>query len=556
MKRKKEPSSQGGAGDRSGMFRSIDSTLQELESPDQDQDEPLLKKVRDLERRNAMIQSLLHITVSISSTLNFQEVLKKIVDAVVSITDCSRGFLMLYDDDGKLNFTIARNRDQAELQEKDFKISQSIIQKVAESGIPAFLSNVREVQNLKDSQSIIDLNINTAICIPLIHDGRLGGVIYADSEHISATFSESDLSIMKAFGEQAVIALENAKRHGELILSKKSLENQNLNLKKKLSERYEFSGMVGRSKEMRSVFDTISKVAPLSTTILIQGETGTGKELIAKAIHHNSPRKDRPMLSVNCGALPRDLLESELFGYRRGAFTGADQDRTGLFEAASGGTVFLDEIGEMAVELQVKLLRTLQEGEIRRLGDERARSIDVRMISATNKDLAMEVERGTFRRDLFYRLNVVPIRIPPLRERREDVLPLADFFMEKYALIMGVRKPGLTRPAKELLLGHAWVGNVRELEHAIERALALGEGGDMVDVDQFQQILSGNAGASAEAEDGTSLKERLMSLEKDYINVMLIRNGWNVSKTASVLKISRQQLYIKIKRFGLAAEGR
>jgi transcriptional regulator with PAS, ATPase and Fis domain len=304
---------------------------------------------------------------------------------------------------------------------------------------------------------------------------------------------------------------------------------------------------------MHSIFDTISKVAPLSTTILIQGETGTGKELIAKAIHHNSPRKDKPLLSVNCGALPRDLLESELFGYRKGAFTGADQDRTGLFEAANGGTVFLDEIGEMAVELQVKLLRTLQEGEIKRLGDDRARSINIRLISATNKDLAAEVERGAFRRDLYYRLNVVPILIPPLRERREDILPLADFFIEKYALIMGVKRPGLTRPAKELLLNHVWAGNVRELEHAIERALALGEGGDVVDVDQFQQILSNDVGA-AEPDEGTSLKERLLVLERDYINRMLVKNGWNVSKTATSLKISRQQLYIKIKRFGLAAE--
>lgn len=551
MKRKKEPPSWRGTDDRSDMFSSIDSTLQELDSPDQD--ESLLEKVRELERRHAIVQTLLHITASISSTLNFQEVLKKIVDAVVSITDCGRGFLMLYDDDGKLNFTIARTRDQTELQEKDFQISQSIIKKVAESGIPMFLSNVREVQNLKDSPSIIDLNINTAICIPLVHEERLVGVIYADSDRISAKFSEADLSIMNAFGGQAVIAIENAKRHGELMLSKKSLENQNVSLKKRLSERYEFSGMVGRSKEMRAIFDTISKVAPLTTTILIQGETGTGKELIAKAIHHNSPRKDRPLLSLNCGALPRDLLESELFGYRRGAFTGADQDRTGLFEAANGGTVFLDEIGEMAVELQVKLLRTLQEGEIKRLGDDRARSINVRLVSATNKDLAAEVERGSFRRDLYYRLNVVPILIPPLRERREDILPLADFFIEKFALVMGIRKPGLTRPAKELLLNHVWMGNVRELEHAIERALALGEGGDVVDVDQFQQILSSDV-AAAETDEGTSLKERLLVLERDYINRMLVKNGWNVSKTAASLKISRQQLYIKIRRFGLAAE--
>lgn len=550
MNRKKGSSSR--EGDGSDMFRSIESTLQELDSPEQN--EQLIEKVHNLERRHAIIETLLHINASISSTLNFQEVLKKIVDAVVTITDCSRGFLMLYDEDKNVSFAIARTKDRKELAEKDFRISQSIIRKVAETGIPVFLSDVRETNNFKDSRSVIDLNINTAICIPLKDDEKLVGVIYADSEHISEKFSESDLSLMKAFGGQAVVALENARRHGELMLSKKSLENQNITLKKKLGERFEYSGMIGRSKEMHAIFDTIRKVAPLSTTILIQGDTGTGKELIAKALHYNSTRKDKPMLTVNCGALPKDLLESELFGYRKGAFTGADQDRIGLFEAANGGTVLLDEIGEMAVELQVKLLRTLQESEIKRLGEERARPIDVRLISATNRNLVAEVERGTFRRDLYYRLNVVPIHIPPLRDRREDILPLAEFFIEKFALVMGIPRPALTRGTKELLLTHNWIGNVRELEHSIERALALGDGGDVVDIDQFQHIISRDEGVAPELSDDVSLKERLLALERDYIRKMLIKNGWNVSKTAQGLRISRQQLHIKIKRFGLSPD--
>jgi len=215
--------------------------------------------------------------------------------------------------------------------------------------------------------------------------------------------------------------------------------------------------------------------------------------------------------------------------------------------------VLLDEIGEMAVELQVKLLRTLQEGEVKRLGEERVRPVDFRLISATNRDLVAEVERGNFRRDLYYRLNVVPIYIPALRDRREDILPLAEFFIEKYALVMGISRPALTRGVKELLLSHNWIGNVRELEHSIERALALGEGGDVVDIDQFQQIISED-NSVPDLSDDVSLKERLMALEKDYIRKMLIKNGWNVSKTALGLKISRQQLHIKIKRFGLSPD--
>jgi len=426
MKRKKDRFGQSKCKNASEILQSLDSELDELDISDE---KDLKERMMELQRSYSIIQTLLSISSSISSTLNLQELLRRIVDAVVEITDCDRGFLMLSGEDGKLSFAIARSKSREELSEKDFEISGSIVEKVAATGDPLFLSNVQAANNFKDKRSIIDLNINTAICIPLIFKENLVGVLYADSKHISNNFSSSNLSIMKAFSGQAVVAIENARRHGELLLSKKTLENQNINLKKELAGRYEFSGIVGRCEAMHSIFDTIEKVAPLGTTILIQGETGTGKELIAKAIHHNSPRKDKPMLTINCSALPKDLLESELFGYKKGAFTGAEQDRVGLFEAADGGTLFLDEIGEMAVELQVKLLRTLQEGEVKRLGEEFSRKVDVRIVSATNRDLVREVESNNFRRDLYYRLNVVQISIPPLRERPEDILPLADFFL-------------------------------------------------------------------------------------------------------------------------------
>ena len=297
----------------------------------------------------------------------------------------------------------------------------------------------------------------------------------------------------------------------------------------------------------------ITKVAPLSTTVLIQGETGTGKELIAKAIHYNSTRKGATMVSINCGALPKHILESELFGYRKGAFTGAEEDRAGLFEAANGGTLFLDEIGEMPVELQVKLLRALQEGEIRRVGDDRPITVNVRVIAATNRDLAVEVEKGKFRNDLFYRLNVVPIFLPPLRDRQEDVLPLAEFFLERYSKRMDRRKPVLTRSAKEMLLTHSWTGNVRELENAIERALALGEGRDTLDVDQFEHLIDKRHAVDA-PDTEAPLKSMAQIWEKQFIRKMLVKNSWNVSKTASVLKISRQQLHNKIKKHSLSPE--
>jgi Nif-specific regulatory protein len=508
-------------------------------------------KAQEIERRYSVIETLLHVSASINSILNYEEVLNKIVDAVVRITGGSRGLLMLKDErTGELLPALARSKDGQDMPHEDFDVSLSVVRKVAESGQPLFISNVGEEEDLKDQRSIVDLNIMTVICIPLRFENRLIGVIYSDSDTISERLSPSDLSIMNAFGAQAAVAIENARRHGELETVKKSLEKQNVSLREELAGRYEFAGMIGRSRAMQQIFDVVRKVAPLSTTVLIQGETGTGKELIAKAIHYNSVRKTKPIVSINCGALPREILESELFGYRKGAFTGADQDRAGLFEGANGGTIFLDEIGEMPVDLQVKLLRVLQDGEVRRVGEDFSRSVDVRVVSATNRDLASEVEAGNFRRDLFYRLNVVPINIPALRERQEDILPLAEFFLGKFSEEMKKRKPAVTRAAKELLLQHEWLGNVRELENAIERALALAEGSDVLDVAQFEHLVRRPvAGQLAGGEE--TLKSMLVVWEKELIRKMLITHSWNISRTAASLKISRQQLHNKIKRYNL-----
>jgi transcriptional regulator with GAF, ATPase, and Fis domain len=448
---------------------------------------------------------------------------------------------------GGLVAALGRSKDGRDTAREAFDVSLSVVRKVAESCEPLFITNTLDEAELKDQKSIVDLKIMTVICIPLRFAGKLVGVIYSDSDTVSESFSEADLSILNAFGAQAAVAIENAKRHGELETVKRALETQNVVLREELSARYEYSGMVGRSASMQRIFDVIRKIAPLSTTILIQGETGTGKELIAKAIHYNGARKARPIVSINCGALPRDILESELFGYRKGAFTGAEQDRAGLFEAAHGGTIFLDEIGDMSVDLQVKLLRVLQEGEVRRVGDDFSRSVDVRVISATNRDLAREVEAGNFRRDLFYRLNVVPICVPPLRERQEDILPLVDFFLTKFSNEMKKSKPALSRDAKELLLQHEWKGNVRELENAIERALALAEGRSELRAAQFDQLArTPMFGEFAEGED--SLKSKLLVWEKEIIQKMLIMHSWNISQTAEALKISRQQLHAKIRR--------
>ena len=534
----------------SNIFDDIDARIKEIQS--ERTGEGTASKVHEMERRYSIIETLLNVSASINSILNFDDVLNEIVDAVVRITAGNRGILMLKDErTGALHPVLARSKEGKTMPHEGFDVSQSVVRRVAESGEPVFISNVGEEDDLKDQRSIVDLNIMTVICIPLCFEDTLVGVIYSDSDAISERFAPSDLAIMNAFGAQAAVAINNAKRHGELETATRSLEKQNVSLREELAGKYEFSGMVGRSHAMQQIFDLIRKVAPLSTTVLIQGDTGTGKELIAKAIHYNGTRKKKPIVSINCGALPREILESELFGYRKGAFTGADHDRAGLFEAASGGTIFLDEIGEMPMDLQVKLLRVLQDGEVRRVGEDSSRSVDVRVVSATNRDLASEVEAGNFRRDLFYRLNVVPIHISPLRERQEDILPLAEFFLTKFSEEMKKPKPVFSRASKELLLRHQWLGNVRELENAIERALALAEGKDVLEAAQFEHLAKRPAfGQHAEAEG--PLRSMLFGWEREIIQRTLIANSWNISKAAVALKISRQQLHAKIKKHKLA----
>jgi Nif-specific regulatory protein len=346
------------------------------------------------------------ITKALNSTLNLNEVLEKIIDSTIQLADMDRGFLMLADEGGALEFKIARDRDKRPLDKEEFTISYSIVNDVAQRGEPLFISDILEDSRFRDQKSVLDLQLKRAVCVPLMLEKTVIGVLYTDSNRLSPSFARGEMSIVTAFASQAAIAIENAKLHGDLVLSRENLALENQKLRQELSGKYEFSGIIGKSRPMQEIFFTIRKIASLSTTVLIQGETGTGKELIARAIHFNGSRKGAQLVTINCGAMPKELLESELFGHKKGSFTGAVSDKAGLFETASGGTIFLDEIGEMPLELQVKLLRVLQEGTIRRIGENADRKVDVRVIAATNRDLSEDVKAGIFRRDLFYRLCV------------------------------------------------------------------------------------------------------------------------------------------------------
>jgi DNA-binding NtrC family response regulator len=334
-------------------------------------------------------------------------------------------------------------------------------------------------------------------------------------------------------------------------LEVRALRDENRQLKAELGRRYEFDNIIGRSEPMQEIFATIERVAPTRATVLLAGESGVGKDLIARAIHFHSPRRDRPLVKINCTAIPENLMESELFGYEKGAFTGAQTSKPGKFEQADTGTVFLDEIGDVPAAIQVKLLRVLQEREFERLGSNVTRHIDVRVIAATNSDLRAALEQGTFREDLYYRLNVVPLNIPPLRERRADIPFLAGHFIHKLAPDAGCQVESITDAAMEKLLGYHWPGNVRELENVIERSLVMATG---------KQLDAGDikleAAPRPRAPNGAHLLPEGLTLdqyEQELIREALKRADGNKSQAARMLGLTRNALRYRLTQMGLEA---
>jgi two-component system response regulator AtoC len=346
------------------------------------------------------------------------------------------------------------------------------------------------------------------------------------------------------------------------ILLKKALEKQqlfleNVYLRNQLKGRFEFSNIIGTSPAMKVVFERMSRIVKTDSTVLITGESGTGKELVARALHHNGTRQNKPFVAVNCGAIPEQLLESELFGHVRGAFTGAIRDKTGKFETANQGTIFLDEIGTMPMHLQTKLLRVLQEQEVERVGSSTSPiKLNVRVISATNLDLEQQVRQGNFREDLFYRLNVIPLHLPPLRERKQDIMLLVGTFLEKYCRLMGRGPMTISRRALEALEQHAWPGNVRELENLVERLVALTEG-DVIHLEDLPAEMSGHGGVGGDLSleltgAGIDMVAAMAEIERRLVSQALELSGGVKARAAALLGINRTTLVEKLKRLGMS----
>jgi len=408
------------------------------------------------------------------------------------------------------------------------------------------------------------------LTVPLpTRQGRIG-VIQVVNQRGGAPFTDDDLAFLATLAASVAVAIENARLYAQMRASQDILREQVQALRQNLSRQDRFAEIVGSSKVMADVVGLMERAAASPIAVLVEGETGTGKELVARGVHDASPRAARPFVAINCGALSETLLESELFGHRRGAFTGAEHDRRGLFEAAAGGTILLDEVGEMPPTMQVKLLRVLQESEIIPVGETRARKVDVRIISATNRDLPAELERGTFRPDLYFRLAAFPIRLPPLRERREDISALATHILTAIGGRLGRPPIGLDPAALDLLVRFEWPGNVRELQNEIERAVALlGTGARIGREHLSPKVVTGVSAASvralpapgggrvpaaAVAPRGAAaasvlepLRAARAAFEERYIDDVLRAHGGNVSHSAAALGLSRAMLHKRLR---------
>ncbi|MBI3795130.1 MAG: sigma-54-dependent Fis family transcriptional regulator [Nitrospinae bacterium] len=416
---------------------------------------------------------------------------------------------------------------------------------------------IKKIEKHRPDLVISDMKIPSeggiAILRASIHSDRLRPVVmitaYASTENaVEAMKLGACDYITKPFNiEELKIVVKNA-------LEKRGLVLENLALKNELRQKSGILEMIGNSKALDGVKNMIMRVAETNSTVLITGESGTGKELVARAVHTKSPRCSAPFLSINCGAMPEQLLESELFGHKKGAFTGAVADKTGLMEVANGGTFFLDEIGEMPLSLQVKLVRAIQEREVRRVGDTKDIKLDVRFVAATNKNLSDSVKNGRFREDLFYRLNVVAIAVPPLRERKEDVPSLAKHFLEKFCKKNGRSIAGFSRDALELLEGYNWPGNVRELENTIERAVVM-ETGDWIEAENLPEEVrtpgAGAAGSVAVPPGGVDMEKHVQEVEKQMIANALKSAGGSRKGAAKLLNMTMRSFRYKAGKYGL-----
>ncbi len=488
------------------------------------------------------LQRVLEISRQIA-TLDLDKALELIVDHILELTRASRGMVMLFDDQGTLQFQYGKGLEREEVESGEFEISRSVTQQaVAEQRI-LVVDDVASSE-FRTKHSIVRLGLNALMVIPMKGRSEIIGVIYTDTDQPGHSMSLEDPSIFSAFGSQAAIAIENARLH-------RKMQEDYLFLKDPPVAPGRIGKLVYQSRVMQRVRHAIEQVLNNDITVLIYGESGTGKELVAQAIHDLGARKKHKFVAQNTGALPDTLLESELFGHRRGAFTGAATDKAGLFEIADKGTVFLDEIGEASPAMQVRLLRFLETGRFRRTGDTQERSSNVRVIAATHRNLREEVDQGRFREDLYYRLNVYPIIIAPLRDRREDIPLLVRHFVEAFNKKLDKHIDLIPRRVLKHLSEQPWQGNVRELKNFVHRMMVLSPQNTLMLPDAtFETEDEGEA--PVEEEDNL---KTLCEMERDYLIYVLEKYRGNQTRAARCLGLKRTTFISRLKKLGIDFPG-
>jgi len=481
------------------------------------------------------LQALYDVSRALPAVLDWAELVGRIVDVAVESVGAERGILFVVGADGAPRPERVRAADDATVSDA-VAISRRILAHALSTG-EATLSDDARADSRFASPSVVDFNIVSFMCVPLRRGDRVVGTLYVDHRRLTEQFAAEDLTFLTALGDIAAVALENARLHADM---RREVDA----LRRDVAGKYRFDRLIGASDAMVQLFRVLERVADSDATVLIEGENGTGKELVARALHANSSRRQRPFVPVDCGALQESLAASELFGYKRGAFTGARDDHAGLFEQANGGTVFLDQIEDLPLSLLPHLLRALQEGEVRRVGETTYRKVSWRAVAASRFDLAEAVRRGRFREDLYYRLRVVPVRVPALRQRASDIPLLAEHFLEQARARRGGGPSGFTADALARMSAHPWPGNVRELEHAIHRAVLLASGNRIAAEDLALET----------AADPVRTGGARRVLEGGDVEAALREHRGNVSHAAEGLGITRRALQKIMRRHGLTRD--
>ena len=502
---------------------------------------------RHYRRRIQELTLLFEISQILDRSLDLNEIISPVLEAIAEHMDMHRGTVTLLNrQTGEIRISAAYGLTGEEQAKGRYKLGEGITGRVFQTGQPIVVPDISVEPEFLGRTGARSGDTSTAfICVPIKIDQEIVGALSSDRLFSDEISSDEDVRLLTIISSMISRAVQ-LRRDGEE--AKKALEEENSRLQAALRESFQPQNMIGNTRAMKQVYDLLRQVAPSEATVLIRGESGTGKELIANALHYNSPRAGKNYVKVNCAALPEGVIESELFGHEEGAFTGAVKTRKGRFEMADGGTIFLDEIGELSPLLQVKLLRVLQEREIERVGGSETIPVDVRVIAATNRPLEEEIADGRFREDLFYRLNVFPVHLPPLRERRGDVMLLADHFVEKYSKKNRKTVKRISSSAIDLLTSYHWPGNVRELENCMERAVLLST--DEV-VHAYHLPPSLQSAESTDTGLASSLPEALDNLEEELIRDALKSSRGNRAEAARHLGISERIMGLRVDKFGI-----